>query len=254
MTRPASATSIDRIMDQASLALEATRYFEAERLCKKALLKAHHALDFERMARIALPLQEARRQKRQLAVDAAFLGHAAPGLHLVDHRRNIPEPVPGCYLFQPPLIGADARHFRDLADAAETPALVLCREPLTRDGLWPIVAVGSISLRTKIPPPFRVQRVESAPCKDGTTAADAPRISREWVEAAAEALGDAALARLPAADPAAWIVEDLLDALDAHPDHERLHQALADACRRAALEPAPDRPRRRPIADDPFGF
>ncbi|MFN3311207.1 MAG: ABC transporter permease, partial [Thermomonas sp.] len=42
-------------------------YFAAERLCLEALELAHKACDYERMARICLPLQEARRQKRDLA-------------------------------------------------------------------------------------------------------------------------------------------------------------------------------------------
>src|SRR5689334_10244420 len=67
---PKGQTQIDRMMERASTALEAMRYFEAERLASTALRRAHAAADFERMARILLPLQEARRQKRQLAVDS----------------------------------------------------------------------------------------------------------------------------------------------------------------------------------------
>ena len=45
-----------------------------------------------------------------------------------------------------------------------------------------------------------------------------------------------------------------LEALDALPDHEKLHQALAAACREAIHAPAPERPRRRGRHDDPFSF
>jgi hypothetical protein len=52
-----------------------------------------------------------------------------------------------------------------------------------------------------------------------------------WFLSTGEALGDAALARIDPKDPAQWRVDDLLEMLDAVPDHEKLHQALAAACR-----------------------
>ncbi len=51
------AGTIDGLMDRASEALVATDYFLAESLCLKALAKARKAGDFERLARLALPLQ-----------------------------------------------------------------------------------------------------------------------------------------------------------------------------------------------------
>jgi hypothetical protein len=252
---PASTlAAIDRLMERASVALEATRYFDAERAARTALSRAHHAGDYERMARIVLPLQEARRQKRQLAVDASFLGREARGVTVIESRRAVPNaPAPGCYLFQPPLLGVDARAFRDAADAAETPIFILTREPLARDGLWPIVSVGPVVLRTKVHPPCPVQRVEAATARDDFAPAHAARISREWFEASAETLGDSAIRRLSAADPAAWRVDDALEFLEALPDHEKLHQSLAAACLQAMREPAPTMPRRRGV-DDPFSF
>src|SRR4051812_45178590 len=67
---PASGKAIDELMERASSALVTTNYFEAEKLALKALERACAAIDFERMARICMPLQEARRQKRHEAVDA----------------------------------------------------------------------------------------------------------------------------------------------------------------------------------------
>ncbi len=257
---PAPAGSaIDKLMERASRALEETRYFECQRLCLQALDKAHRQLDFERMARIALPLQEARRQKRQLAIDASFLPTRAtprpPGVRIIDLARSIPqEPAPGCYLFQPPLIGADARAFRDAADASEIPVFVLCREPLARDGAWPIASVGVVTVRAKVTPPFSVSREERSVTRDGCTNADGPRIACAWFERTAEALGDSAIARLKADDPSAWRVEDLLEFLDAFPDHEKLHQRLAEQCRNAMGEPLPEGKRRRGVAEDPYSF
>jgi hypothetical protein len=248
--RTKGESPIDRMMERASAALEATKYFEAERLAATALRRAHSGSDFERMARILLPLQEARRQKHQLAVDSGrcVLLRRMSGLHP-------DETEPGCYLFQPPLIGVDARAFRETADSQEIPVIVITREPLTREGKWPIVAVnGSISVRTRVEPPWKLERVEKNITKDAVdgVAFGAPPV--QWFEAAGEALGDVALARLKPEEPAAWRVDDLLGYLDCHPDHEKLHQRLADECRLAMTQPLPEGRRHRPLLDDPFSF
>ena len=63
------ATKIDAMMEQASRALVGRDYFAAEKLALSALRRAHHDADYERMSRIILPLQEARRQKRDMAFE-----------------------------------------------------------------------------------------------------------------------------------------------------------------------------------------
>ncbi len=236
-------------MERASVALEKTRYFEAERFSKEALNKSYAASHFERMARIILPLQEARRQKRQLAVDsgrAVVLGDSDMMMAMVQ------DILPGCYLFQPPLIGLDARNFREEADARGVPTLVLCREPMTKECKWPLVAVGQAAIRTRVDPPFALERVEKSTTKDGY--AGSPPPSAAWFESAAEALGDAAIAKLRLDEPATWRVDDLMQYLSVHPDHEKLHQRLEEACRLAALENLPEEQRHRPPVTDHFGF
>ncbi len=247
---PAEATSnLDRLMDQASNALVQTEYFAAEKLCVRALRQAHKAGDFERLARICLPLQEARRQRRMLALDS--------GLRLTLSTNPDPKSLlPGFYLVQPPLIGLDARNLRESLFAAGTPALVLAREPMTRAGLWPVVAVGSggltdtLTLRVRLAPPAGVTPRETGITRDH---AEEPP-SAEWFIAASEALGDAAIAQIPPDLHPAWRVDDLIRALDAHPDHEKLHQRLAEACRAAAAAPPPVGTRRRAIHDHPYSF
>ena len=64
---------IDHLMEQATDALTGTRYFECERLALEAMTLAHSARDFDRMARIVMPLQESRRLRRQLASDVKKL-------------------------------------------------------------------------------------------------------------------------------------------------------------------------------------
>lgn len=261
----AAGHRLDGIMERASRALVARAYFEAERLASEALHAALAAADYERMARICLPLQEARRQKRDLAFDAG-------GVYVVDE--HVPAGAdlrPGCYLVQPPRVGLDGRLLREALDKAEVPAIVIVREPTTRSGLWPVVALGPVTLRTPVRPPY--------PCEPETVLIDAPGgprrgptkrakgkkgppalPTREWFLAACEALGDSGIESMDPARSAIARVEDLHLRLAAHPDHEKLHQALADACREAAKEVrdgAKPRPRRedaapRRLADDEF--
>lgn len=233
MTATASQLkAIDDLMERASHALEAAEYFETERLCMKAIESAMRTSDFERLARICLPLQEARRQRRHLAADTGEV-------FLI--RGRLPKPAdikPGCYLIEPPLLGIDGRTLRENANARGIPVIVVTHEPTTRKGTWPIVAVGTgprmqTSVRVYVEPPS----VPPPP---------------QWFLATNEALGDAAISKA-IASPAAWRAEDLQHYLDAHPDHEKLLQAFADACRQAANEPPPLRPFRRGM-DDPYSF
>ena len=60
----AAPPSIDALLDRASKALCACDYFEALDLCLRVLTRLQRAKDFERLARVCMPLQESRRQVR----------------------------------------------------------------------------------------------------------------------------------------------------------------------------------------------
>ena len=230
-------------MDRASESLVRTDYFETISLCDQALRLALSAKDWERLARITLPLQEARRQIRQIAVDTG-------AVRLVDTPTQLrAAPQPGCYLIQPPLIGADARGFRAGAERRGVPVFVLAREPMTRLGQWPMVGVSVLTVRVRLDPPAGV--VRDATSKTGDRM-ETP-VPMAWFEAAAEALGDAGIASVDANAPAAHRVEDLLERLEAVPEHEKLHQRLAGAAREAMTQPPPSFPRRRGM-DHPYSF
>jgi hypothetical protein len=149
------------------------------------------------------------------------------------------------------MIGIEARELRLALDGKKIPALIICREPMTRLGQWPIVAVSGgsmmevVSVRTRVAPPLGVEPAPTGPTRDSST--DAPHAS--WFESAAEAIGDEAITRIVAKDPAAWRVDDILVFLDAHPDHEKLHQRLYEHARAAMHEPVPERPKRRGMED-----
>lgn len=226
-------SQIDELMERACEALVRMRYFEAERCALRALGAARREQDFDRMARITLPLQEARRQKMQLAMDAGcvrVLDDASERL-----RRG------GLYLVQPPAIAIEARALVQDADRREVPVHVLTREPMTNAGLWPIAMVnGEVAIRARVAPPWTLEVVAGSPTRDR-----APGPPDEaWFLAASEAVGDAAISMVDPKDHPHHRVEDLLEFLDCHPLHEKLHQVLADACRACVGVEAPKQSRR----------
>lgn len=246
--------SIDDLMDRASEALVRCDYFEAESLAADGLARARDTRDYERMARITLPLLESRRQKMQLAQDA---GRVAM---LSATEAQVGVSAPGLYLAQPPLVAADAREARRNADRRRIPVVILTREPMSRaagrSGLWPVVAVGvsltgkDLSVRTYLPPPPGVVPSDVGITRDQVR----DEIGVGWFVTACEALGDAAIARLNPADPAAHRVDDVLEFLSAWPTHEKLHQRLIDECRSAMAEPPPSFERRRGVNENPWSF
>ncbi|MCW5766493.1 MAG: hypothetical protein KIT68_11025 [Phycisphaeraceae bacterium] len=235
-SKPSTAAErIDDLMERASTELVERRYFDAERNALEALELAHRTGDFERMARILLPLQECRRQKRDLAADAGGR------FRVVD---ALPKPAdlePGLYLVEPPRVGLDGRMLREQADRQGVPVIVVTREPPTRDGKWPIVSLGPVVVRTRIdPPPTKTPARRKTPTSRSTksvspAAPALPPIS--WFLAAGESLGDQAIADAEekARSPIA-LLEELYLRLAAVPDHEKLHQRLADVCRQAATK------------------
>lgn len=230
-----TSRSMVELMEAASQALFRTAYFDAETLCLKAMSRAKAASDFDAMARITLPLQEARRQRRHEAIDACRV-NILRDLSLRDGATE-----PGCYLLEPPLVGIDARGVRDLLFRRKTPALVLAREPITTKGLWPVVGVGvgqfqPVVVRVHMPPPT------------------GDSLTPQWLLAAQEALGDAAILKIKPHWPADHRVEDMWEYLVAVPDHEKLCQAFASTCREAAAMPERSPPRRRLPFDDPYSF
>ena len=251
MTGARTASSIDRLMDEASASLAKAEYFAAQSKCERAAAMARRANDFERLGRICMPWQEARRQIRQIAEAG---GGRAVGARVDEYPGGAI--APGCYLLCPPAIAIDAHELRDHARRKKTPVYVMTREPITRNGLWPVAAIragGGImsrAIRVLRPGPIGMVHMQNGTPHDSSMTP--PPI--EWFLEAGEALGNAAIAAVKASEPAAWRVDDLLEAIEAIPEHEKLFQALQAASFAAAKEPLPDTPRRRPVVDDPGGF
>jgi len=251
------AHKIDAIMEKASAALVERRYFDCEKLAADALRRALATMDYDRIARIVLPLQEARRQIRDLAVDSG---------NIVQVEGEVPTGaaiVPGMYLLSPPRVGVDGRVLREAATQKQVPVVIVVREPATKAGLWPVVAVGPVTVRARIIPPLTVSAATGAgkgterPAKKGKAAASGsagkktkgkdvaasgtvgePVVDAKWMLQACEALGDEAIAGLPPELPASARVLALAERLEAVPDHEKLHQRLEEAAKEAAKQPA----------------
>jgi hypothetical protein len=186
----------------------------------KALSMARHDSDFRSMAAI-LPLLKQIRQCR--LKQAQTTGNGSKG-RITMLRTPVTEDTKitrGCYVVSPPQVGADARRLRLAAFEAEVSIAVVCREPRTQSGLVPVVAISAgATVRVKIDPPDND---------------DKP--SHEWLIGALNQLGEHAVASLDATMPAVRRVDALLERLDAVPENEGLHDALACACMDAANEP-----------------
>jgi hypothetical protein len=199
---------------KAEQALSSGDVFEAERLMLKSLLACRAEHDFERMAAIVPHLMEARMRRLKNAL-------AVKRIAIID--TPVSEDVrasKGCFLVQPPQVAADARRLRLAAFEQQVSVAVLCREPLTKIKLLPIVALGPGStLRTKVQPPRNFEKPDMA-----------------WFIAAIDALGTFAVESLDPSLTPMRRVDALLDRLDALPEHESLHHALQQACLEARIE------------------
>lgn len=194
-----------RLMEKASEALQSGEYFECIELASEALRGAHAGGDFSLMARVLMPLEEARRQVRLEAIDSG-------NLVVVDSVEQLEglEMASGCYLFEPMLVGADGRAWRERAEREHVAVVVVVHEPETDSGDWPLVMVGPVTVRARVAPPDEV--------------------TLEWIVAANEALGDEAIEICQDARDEREQLDELYASLQTLPDHDGLHQALHDVC------------------------
>lgn len=199
---------IDELVERADAALLSRGYFEAERMAHKALLMARQASDYERMIRVVQPLKVARDKRLALALKTKKVSVV---------REPVTEKMtikPGCYLIEPPQVGADARRLRLLALQNDIPVAVICREPLTKLKQWPIVAIGAgMTVRTRIAPP-----------KTPT------RPAMKWFKGAMDALGDWAIQTIDPALNTIRRIDVILERLDCVPDCGELHDLMTEAC------------------------
>ena len=190
-------------------------FFDAERKLEKATGMLRSRQDWEGMAETVGSLQEARqgRRKKTIASRAA--------IRLINEAVGESARVePGRYLLQPPLVGADARRLRLQARDQDVEVLVVCREPTTRLGEIPVVAIApGATVRVRIDPP----KNEAKP-------------TASWFRSALKALGDEAVAMDRPDMESGKRIDRLLALLDAVPDTDAPHDLLIEACRTAAAD------------------
>ncbi len=216
--------AFDDAMMAAKSAMKSGDAFEAAALAGKALREARAKRCYETMAAILPVLRDARCAIRDKAIGAKKIFH-------IDAWSESDEPEAGLWLIEPPAVGADGRALRDRALAARIPALVLVREPETRDGRWPMVMVGPATTRTKVQPP---------PNEKPTAG---------WLLAALESLAQSAIDSVDGSAPETR-VNQLCDRLETIPEAEAMYDELAKACVQAAAAHADAESRRRTPKDE----
>ncbi len=204
-----------KVMDQASQALVQGKYFQCERLADEALHAAWAGDELDLVARITLPLQEARRQRRLAALETGRVFFCNERVPKLDESLQA-----GCYILSHPLVAADARRIALTALDLNTPVIAFAEEPLTQLGLLPVVVIGPATIRARISPP-----------------ADDSARDTAWCLHVIEELTNQAITSLDAGRSAIRQLDDLIDRLDALPESELLHQRVAEAAQQAATNP-----------------
>ncbi len=202
---------LDGIMERASRALAAMDYLSCEALCREALSLSRDAGRYGYYARVLLPLQEVRRQRRMIAVTGAIqIGSGEdgfdPGHWLANHDT-------GCILLTHPHTAKDALALDERARCDKRHVEVLFSDSEQNDKTWTLRSYTGPDVACQISPP--------------TGDADPAR----WFIDATERLGDAALQGIDGTPTGTSLVEALEARLSVFPDHELLHQRLAEAAR-----------------------
>jgi len=204
---------IETLVERAMSAHGGGDWYEAERFACEAMELAYKCVDFTRMGAAVEALLECRLSRREEAL-------ASEAMYAFDHAigEDDYELAEGCWLIEPPRVGADGRDLREMASREKIAMVAVCREPETMLGQWPLVAVGPVVVRTKVRPPSE--------------------ITPSWFVEAIEALAQSAIGDVDPESSAIDRVEELLLRVQAIPDSEALHVALLDACREAAAAEA----------------
>lgn len=206
----ATLEQLDAIMEKASRALAEMDYLTCEALCLDALTEAKRADRYGYYARVLLPLQEARRQRRMIAAAGDIHLGGGPGFEpgewLVGRDA-------GCVVLTRPHSAVDALAIHQQARQSKQFVEVLFADNAQEDALWTL-------------------RSYDGPAVHCTINAPPPDISpSQWFIEATERLGDAALAGVDSTLTGGALVDELESRLRVFPDHELLHQRLADAAK-----------------------
>ena len=206
---------LTRLLSKARNALEKEDGFLlAEAVAEDALPVALEMEEYDDLADVIEILHSARQQR----VDALTAG-GPDGVEIsiieVPSSEEEHDVQPGCYLVQPPQVGADARRLARRARECRVPIMVLCREPLTPRQLVPIVTLGfGTTIRAYVDPPKEP---------------DKPDL--QWFMDALDELGTTAMNMINPDMRDSRRIEHILSMVNALPDHNDLHLLAISSCR-----------------------
>ena len=218
------AATLDDVMETASQALAEMDYARCEALCVEALGKARDAQEWVMYQRILLPLQEARRQRRQSALDGPIL-LGTPNKN-DDASQPFDDITQGCVVLTWPYTASDAQAINSKLHQSADPIELLFADNATDAETWRITGMAGpgLSIDLLAPKPEWIGRwVEPSSIT--------PPTPNHWFMQASEALGNAAIAAIDAMLGTLDYLKALEDALACVNDHEILHQRLAAAAK-----------------------
>lgn len=238
-----STSQLDALMEAASQALGRMHYLRCEALCLEALSVARLCGEWSYYARILLPLQEARRQRRLIAADGVIrLGTAQLGGDPVLWLRRV---NPGCLVLTQPHDNKMARQILAAVSRRHLYVEILLAHNAPSDKKWTLCPINGpkVTCVVDAPPqdwidqwlgPRADRRAggQEQVVQEGQPGSTGPGPA-DWFLDACEGLGNAALdqVKVPLGDPRrVWILERCLQVVT---DHEILHQALGEAARAA---------------------
>lgn len=228
-------SDIDQLMRRASDELARMDYLGCERTCQQALAAARLEGNFEDYARILLPLQEARRQRRLTAAEGGIrLGSAS----LEGEPPQWLEALgAGCIMLGHPHGAEQARALLTLAREHQLHLEVLWADSPVDDDRWTVRSFEGPDVRCEVDAPPRTWRDRWL--TPGEVLGGQGEVELDpsgWFLAASETLGDAALTYGKAPRDLSSRLARLEACLQVVTDHELLHQALAETARRAARQ------------------
>ena len=216
--------TLDDVMETASQALAELDYARCESLCVGALGKARDAADWVMYQRVLLPLQEARRQRRQAALDGPIL--LGTPKQFDDHTQLLGDVQQGCVVLTWPYTASDAAAVSQLLRDKQLPIEVLFADNASDAETWRVTSYAGPGLSIDLPAP------KSEWVGQWTEASSlTPPTPAHWFMQASEALGNAALAAIEAGPGTLDYLQALEQALACVDDHEILHQRLASAAK-----------------------
>jgi hypothetical protein len=216
--------TLDEQMEAASQALAELDYARCESLCVDALRQARDASDWVMYQRVLLPLQEARRQRRQAALDGPIcLGTPSEQPDFATQIKDIEQ---GCIVLTWPTTSTEVVAIAALAKQNKQPIELLYADNAVDSATWRITSFAGPGLSVDLPAPKKEwigQWIDPSSIDPPTPA--------HWFMQASEALGNAALAAIEAMPATREHLQALEAALACVDDHEILHQRLAAAAK-----------------------